>query len=280
MYQIGWFSTGRGDGSKGLLKVTQDSISSGELLANIEFIFCSRERGETEATDQYLDMVADYKIPLASLSYQKYKSARSMPTPNPFAPLPQWRLDYDTEVLELLRGFHPDLCVLAGFMLIVSPEVCRKYNMINLHPAAPDGPAGTWQEVIWQLIEHKADYQGVKMHVVIPELDVGPTATYCTFSLRGKPFDSYWDEIDGKSVIQVKREQGESNPLFQAIRKYGYTRELPLVVATLKVFSQGQVKLTDDKRVINASGVSINGYDLTNEIDEIVEDILLKEIDI
>ncbi len=53
MYQLGWFSTGRGDGSKGLLKAVQDGISLGELNANIEFVFCSRERGETEATDRY-----------------------------------------------------------------------------------------------------------------------------------------------------------------------------------------------------------------------------------
>ena len=55
-----------------------------------------------------------------------------------------------------LQGFHPDLCVLAGYMLIVGEEMCQRYNMINLHPAAPGGPTGTWQEVIWQLIDSKA----------------------------------------------------------------------------------------------------------------------------
>ena len=126
MYQLGWFSTGRGDGSKGLLKAAQDRISSGELNANIEFVFCSRERGETEATDRYLDMVTDYGIPLVSLSYQRYRSMRGMPNPDPLEPLPSWRLDYDREVIKRLGDFKPDLCVLAGFMLIVGPEVCRK----------------------------------------------------------------------------------------------------------------------------------------------------------
>ena len=59
-YKIGWFSTGRGAGSRGLLKTAQDSINAGELDAEIEFVFCSRDYGETEATDGYLDMVKGY----------------------------------------------------------------------------------------------------------------------------------------------------------------------------------------------------------------------------
>ena len=184
-YRIGWFSTGRGAGSKGLLKTTQDAIKAGELDAEIEFVFCSRERGETEATDQYLDMVKDYGIPLVSFSYQKYRASRGMPNPDLSQPLPQWRLDYDREVMQCLKKFHPDLCVLAGLMIVTSPVMCAKYAIINLHPAAPGGPAGTWQQVIWKLIETKADMQGIKMHVAIPELDMGPTATYCLFSIRG-----------------------------------------------------------------------------------------------
>jgi hypothetical protein len=76
--------------------------------------------------------------------------------------------------------------------------MCLRYNMINLHPAAPGGPAGTWQEVIWQLIRTGAHKTGVMMHLVTPELDRGPVVTYCIFSIRGStPFDGYWQEIEG-----------------------------------------------------------------------------------
>jgi phosphoribosylglycinamide formyltransferase-1 len=273
-YKVGWFSTGRGSGSKALLKTTQDAIKAGELDAEIEFVFCSRERSETEPTDQYLDMVKEYRIPLVSFSYQKYRAMRGMPNPDPNAPLPQWRLDYDREVMKRLKKFHPDLCMLAGFMLITGPEMCQKYDIINLHPAAPGGPAGTWQQVIWKLIESKADTQGVKMHVAIPELDMGPTATYCTFSIRGKAFDKYWEEIKGKSVEQIKAEQGVENTLFKTIRQYGAVRELPLTVATIRAFSQGRVRITKDRQVVDAAGHIIKGYDLTKEIDEMVKDKL------
>lgn len=273
-YKIGWFSTGRGAGSWGLLQTVQEAILAGDIDADIEFVYCSRERGETEATDGYLDMVKGYSIPLVSYSYQKYKAMRNMPNPDPGAPLPRWRLDYDDEVMRRLEGFSPDLCILAGFMLITGPEVCRRYDIINLHPAAPGGPAGTWQQVIWKLIETGADTQGVKMHVAIPELDAGPTATYCTFAIRGGVFDPLWEEIKGKTVQQVKDEQGAENALFKAIREHGAVRELPLTVATVQAFSRGKVRITKDRQVVDAAGRSIEGYDLTTQIDAMVKDKL------
>lgn len=274
-YKIGWFSTGRGAGSRGLLKTVQDSIISGDLEAEIEFVFCSRERGETEATDSYLDMVNNYGIPLVSYSYQKYRAMRGMPSPDLSQPLPQWRLDYDKDVLKPLEKFHPDLVVLAGLMIVTSPLMCEKYDIINLHPAAPGGPAGTWQQVIWKLIETGADTQGIKMHVAIPELDMGATATYCTFPIRGKAFDMLWEEIKGKTVEEIKAVQGVENALFKAIREHGAIREVPLTVATIRAFSQGKVKITADKKVTDATGKFISGYDLSIEIDEIVKDELI-----
>lgn len=270
-YKIGWFSTGRGEGSKALLRTIQESILSGELDAGIEFVFCTRDRGETEATDTFLDMVQDYGIPIVSFSYQMYKAVRDMKNPDPSQPMPQWRIDYDREVIKRLEGFDPDLSVLAGFMLIAGPEMCAKYAMLNLHPAAPDGPAGTWQQVIWQLIGENAGTQGVKLHVAIPELDVGPTATYCTFPIRGKAFDALWDEIKGKTVDEVKETQGVENALFKEIRRHGFVRETPLILATIKAFSRGKVRITDDRRVVDAGGNAIGGYDLTPEINELVK---------
>ena len=273
-YRIGWFSTGRGEGSKALFKAAQESILSGELDAEIEFVYCTRERGETDATDTFIDMVAGYGIPLVNFSYQKYKALRGMTNPDPSQQLPQWRIDYDREVMKRLEGFSPDLCVLAGFMLITGPEMCQKYDIINLHPAAPGGPAGTWQQVIWQLIEEGADAHGVKIHVAIPELDMGPTATYCTFPIKGKAFDRFWDEIEGMTVQEIKDSQGTDNSLFKEIRHHGYVRETPLILATIKAFSEGRVKITPDRQVIDNTGRVIEGYDLTTEIDQLVKDKL------
>jgi phosphoribosylglycinamide formyltransferase-1 len=267
-YKIGWFSTGRGPDSKGMLQAAYSAIKSGELMAEIEFVYCSREHGETEPTDQYLDMVKEYGIPLVSFSYQKYRAVKGMPNPDLSQPLPQWRINYDNEVLKRLERFRPDIVILAGFMLVTTPVMCNKYEIINLHPAAPGGPAGTWQQVIWKLIEMKADTQGIKMHVAIPELDMGPTVTYCTFPIRGKAFDNLWDVIKGKTVEEIKASEGVENALFKTIRAHGVIREVPLVIATLKAFSKDKITITKDRQVVDAAGRLIKGYDLTAEIDE------------
>ncbi|MCJ7605020.1 MAG: phosphoglycerate transporter, partial [Dehalococcoidales bacterium] len=126
------------------------------------------------------------------------------------------------------------------------------------------------------LIETGADTQGVKMHVAIPELDAGPTATYCTFPIRGGRFDPLWEQIGVKTVQQVKEEQGAENALFKTIREHGAVRELPLTVATVRAFSLGRVRITEDRQVVDAAGRTIEGYDLTTQIDAMVKDKLPK----
>jgi folate-dependent phosphoribosylglycinamide formyltransferase PurN len=269
MYQLGWFSTGRGKGSRKLLKAAQDSIKSGEIEAEIAFVFCNRERGESEATDLFLKMVEDYRIPLVSFSYRQFKSKRGIPDAGQQEALPPWRLDYDREVMAWLQAFHPDLCVLAGYMLVVGKEMCQRYDMINLHPAAPGGPKGTWQEVIWQLIDSEAQGTGAMMHLVTPELDKGPPVAYCVFPIRGKPFDKYWREMQKLSPDSSER-HSEELPLFKLIRQHGLAREFPLIISTLKAFSQGKVKIMASK-VVDAEGKPITGYNLTDEINKAVQ---------
>ena len=256
-YQLGWFSTGRDKAARDLLTVAQRGIALGEIQADIAFVFCNREPGESKESDMFLKLVENYGLPLVYFSYQRFKASRGTAC----------RLEYDREVMNQLKGFSPDLCVLAGYMLIVGEEMCRRYNMINLHPAAPGGPKGTWQEVTWQLIDNQAEATGVMMHLVTPELDEGPPATYCTFSIRGKPFDKYWQEIKGRPMEEVKESEGESNRLFKLIRKHGLAREFPLIIATLKAFSRGKVKIKEGK-MVNAAGKPIKGYNLTDEINE------------
>ena len=274
MCRLGWFSTGRDKAARDLLRTAQDSIGQGEIKAEIAFVFCNRERGESKESDLFLSLVADYHIPLICFSYQKFKAARGLQNPKRGEPLPSWRLDYDREVMTRLQAFHPDLCILAGYMLVTGEEMCLRYNMINLHPAAPGGPVGTWQEVIWELIDSRAQETGVLMNLVTPELDKGPPVTYCTFPIRGKPFDKYWQEIKGYTVREIQKREGKNNPLFKLIRQHGLAREFPLIVSTIEAFSQGRVKINPEKQVVDVEGRTINGYNLTSEIDKQVERVV------
>ncbi len=264
MYQIGWFSSGRGEGSRNLLTAMKESIDKGQITADIAFVFCNREPGHSNETDLFLKLVESYHIPLVCFSSRKFRARRKAD------PLTDWRLEYDRQVMERLKFFQVDVCVLAGYMLIVGEEMCQRYDMINLHPAAPGGPQGTWREVIWKLIEREASETGVMMHLVIPELDKGPPVTYCTFPIRGEPFDRHWEEIKGLPTNELIARQGDDNPLFRLIRSEGVKRELPLIVATIKAFSEGMVRIEDGK-VVDSSGRMVKGYSLTEEINAIVK---------
>jgi len=241
--------------------VAQNVIERGEINAEIAFVFSNRAPGESAQSDRLFQLVEGYGIPLVTFSDRAFRGGRSIDG--------DWRLEYDRQVMKRLEGFSPDLCVLAGYMLIVGKEMCHRYNMLNLHPAAPGGPKGTWQEVIWQLIASRAEKTGVMMHLVTPELDEGPPATYCTFPIRGEPFDRYWQDIQGNTPEQVEKEQGEDSPLFRLIREYGLAREFPLIIATLRAFSQGKIKIAGGK-VADPNGNPIAADDLTAEIETLV----------
>lgn len=269
LYQLGWFSTGRDKAARDLLQAVHSSIKRGEIKAEIAFVFSNREPGEAKESDLFFELVKSYHIPLISLSYHKFKAREGVSVTGQAGALPSRRPDYGREVMNRLQGFHADLCVLAGYMLIVGEEMCQRYNMINLHPAAPGGPTGTWQEVIWQLIDNEAEETGAMMHLVTPELDKGPPVTCCTFPIRGELFDRYWHEIKGGSIEELKK-QGEDNSLFKLIRQHGLAREFPLIIATIKAFSQGKVKIKAGE-VVDADGRYIKGYNLTDEINELVK---------
>jgi folate-dependent phosphoribosylglycinamide formyltransferase PurN len=262
-YLIGWFSTGRDEAARDLLRTVCTSMEQGEIEAEICFVFSNREPGEAAESDLFLELVRGYQMPLICLSSRAFKQSCGE----------AWRTEFEKEAMRRINDFRPDLCVLAGYMLIVGAEMCRKYPMINLHPAAPGGPQGTWQEVIWRLMEQGAEETGVMMHLVTPELDKGPPVTYGTFSLRGEPFDRYWDKIKGRSIEEVKNQEGENNPLFREIRKHGLAREFPLIIATLKAFSEGRVRI-EKGRVVDSSGTGTEGYNLSEEIDEKVREAL------
>jgi len=263
MYRIGWFSSGRGSGSRELLKTMHQNIRSGEVKAEIAFVFCNREPGQFEETDRFIALVKSYEIPLVCFSSLKFRETLDS------SRIHEWRAEYDREVMKRLANFPVDLVVLAGYMLVVGPEMCQKFTMINLHPAEPGGPKGTWREVIWQLIEGRAEQTGVMMHLVTPELDEGPPVSYCRFSIRGKPFDDHWQRMERQSLETIKAREGEEIELFKLIRQHGLKREFPLIVSTVKAFNEGRVRV-ENGRITDNNGHTITGYDLTEEIDRMV----------
>jgi phosphoribosylglycinamide formyltransferase-1 len=263
MISIGWFSTGNGEGSRGLLRFVQERIARGLLDARIEFVFSNRDPGEAEGSDLFFDLARGYGLPLVTFSSTRFRRARG----RPFSSL---REEYDRQVMDLLSSFHPDICVLAGYMLIASGAMCRSYPLLNLHPALPDGPIGTWQEVIWELMRSRAERTGAMVHLATEKVDRGPVVANCTVPITGPSFAPLWEELGRQSLDQVKAEQGEESPLFRLIRQAGYQREPYLLFETLRVVAEGQVILNDG-RVLDRDGKPLShttpkGLSLDREI--------------
>lgn len=291
--KIGWFSSGEMGSEEGrraareLFKTVMRAKQEGVLNIEISFVFSNIEPQEKPFGDEFFRLVKSYDLPLVALSSEKFapkmrkkgkeESKRlhsNLIHDQPPRILDQWRDLYDEVALSpgYLGDFkRPDLCVLAGDMLIWGRPRCDYFNAINLHPAEPGGPKGSWQSVIWEVIKEKKERHGVMMHLVTPKLDEGPTVTFCRFPVIGGEFDIYRTRLEEdkrtKPLEQIIKEEYETNSLHRLIRKEGFVREAPLLIETIKLFADRQIEFRGKELYDSGSDTKFNnGYDLTNAI--------------
>jgi len=230
--QIGWFATSRGTTSLKIFNYIYDAIKNNELNAEIKFVFINRQLGEAENSDRFINTVKSFDIPIVSFSSLKFMPELRKNN------LEEWRTLFDTEVYERIKDFNVDIIMLAGYMLILSKFLCNKFTFINLHPALPWGPKGTWQEVINQIINEKHKEHGVMIHLVTEDLDRGPVLTYCKFAIKEYDFDK--------------------------IRQEGVQYELPLIKKTLQLLSEEKLKIVD-KNVYYNNELLPKGLEISTE---------------
>jgi phosphoribosylglycinamide formyltransferase 1 len=102
---------------------------------------------------------------------------------------PVMRQAYDRQLVEVLRAFAPDLIVLAGWMLILTPEFLERYpgQIVNVHPALlPDGggvevltshgclPALRGPRAVRDALKQRLPATGATVHYVTTAVDSGP----------------------------------------------------------------------------------------------------------
>lgn len=81
---------------------------------------------------------------------------------------------FDAALGDVLDAQAPDLIALAGFMRILSPALCARFNgrMLNIHPSLL--PAFRGMHTHQQAIDAGVQVHGCTVHAVMPELDHGP----------------------------------------------------------------------------------------------------------
>jgi len=239
--RVGWLSTGRDQAAINLLADIVARAQQDGVPLEIGAVFCDRERGESPQSDQFLDVVERLGFPLVTLSSrQSWAEAQKLGVTRS-----DWREEYHRGVIDLLKPYGLGVLVMAGYMLIVGPSLGRRFPILNLHPALPSGPTGSWQEVIWRLLDEGADETGAMVHLATAELDRGPVVSFFRFSLRGGDWDPLWAQLREKrhtmSVAQIAAAEGESEPLFAEVRRRGEIREIPLLYQTLRQFAEGKL---------------------------------------
>ncbi len=264
-FRFGWWTTGRDQAAVNLFNVVWKAVQSGKIKGDFSYIFISRQKGEGEFSDKIIELSEERNIPIISISAIKFLPELRKRDRD------KWRRLYHEKVFDNIESYGSLLAVLAGYMWVLSPQICDKISAINLHPALPNGPTGTWQEVIWKLLKDDANETGAMMHLVTPILDRGPAITYFKFPIRGLDWDELWKEFytlkEKKGFEYVKDKVGEELKLFKKIRYEGEIRELPLIVQTLCSFSTGQLKVGKGA-IFDKYGSPLNTpLDLTRQVE-------------
>lgn len=248
--RVAWLTTGRGPGSYGALEYTFEAIERG-LPVEIAVVFVNRARGEAEATDRLIAMAEAHGSTVELLSSVGFRKERGGKLSKPGEPLQPWRLEYDEAVAGLLGKHDFELGVMFGYMLIATAPLHGRFRFINDHPALPDGPIGTYQQVIEELIRTGAAESGCMMNVVTGDVDRGPVVSYCRYGIRDADNEGLWRD--------ERPEDLQASRLFADIRQRGVGRERPFLVATLRAVAEGRLVVPPAEPI-----------DLTNEVESAI----------
>jgi phosphoribosylglycinamide formyltransferase 1 len=280
--RIGWFSTGRDEAARNLLRVVYEDIRNEGYDAKIAWIFSHREPNdgpeneESRQREQFLVLADEFGIPVKTLSHVRFmpelrkRGLAESPSAIDASPaLLQWRDLYGEEVVKVVGRDPVDLVVMAGYMLIIGDPELRELDIVNIHPAVPWGPRGTWQECIHEIIDTDQDEHGIMVHLVTKTLDRGPVISFCRFPVKGAGWDDLRERWKSEIGLQSTREERESHPLFLKMREVGEIRELPLLNGAIREMAFGNIEIRN-KQIWAGGKVQDKGVELTDKIEEIV----------
>ena len=240
---IGWLSTGNGQGSLGLLQQALDLHKNQKI--SLEYVFSNREYGEKKGSDNFINCVKKNNINMITFSSKNYKY-------NKDKPWKELRNDFDEIVLSKISKYKVDIIIAAGYMLF-SPIICNHFKILNLHPALPNGPIGTWKKVINELICKESNFSGISIHLMTTDLDEGPCISFCKFSIKNEENNYLWENLDNN------KNDLENSDLFLEIRKKMMLYESILLRKTLEKISLKEININ-----------STNSTDLSKEVNQFI----------
>lgn len=202
-------------GDRDALELAQrihSAVQGGEIpQARISAVACNHIRGEDSEADEFLDWCDRQRLPVVSVSSRRLR--RSFPC--------TWREELGRRFRQLLSPYPAEAHLLVGYMLWVDDATAAALPLLNLHPALPGGPVGTWQQVIEAIQSQGASEHGATMQLIRAgqeNRDRGMPVTFFRFPVT--------PEMS-----------------FDQIRAAGFRREPVLLVETLKALARDEVRL-------------------------------------
>ena len=251
MLKLGWFSTGNGQGSLGFVKYFIEFVKKYSLNISLEYVFINRDYGEKKGSDEFIDYLKKNKINVVNLSSKKFRDK------NNYKSFSQGRTEYDKEVKKIISNYDIDFIVMAGYMLILSDFLCKDFRFINLHPALPNGPKGTWTDVVKNLIISNSKESGLNVHYVTNKLDSGKSLGFCKFDISQfkDDWEEYYFELNKGTEIDYTNLK-----LFYSIRNQILDREKILLMCVVEDLLKYKNNLDD----IFAGNNLISNYETIN----------------
>jgi phosphoribosylglycinamide formyltransferase-1 len=182
--------------------------------AAIRAMVCDRVKGENSEADDLLKWCDEQALPVVGVSSRRLR--RHFPS--------TWRAELGRRFRRLLSPYPSEIHLLVGYMLWVDDATTAELPMLNLHPALPGGPVGTWQQVIRTIQSQGSEEHGATMQLVRPgrqERDRGFPVAFFRFPVT-------------------------QSMSFEQIRKAGFRREPILLVETLKALARGELRAGQD----------------------------------
>lgn len=243
MKKIGWFTTARGPGSFNLFNTMIGRLESGDIHAELAFVFINRDVKGNKCRQKMIDMAEERGVPVIILPSDTFLPELRE------RDIDAWRDEYGKGLRGRISEHRLDFGVLAGYMLIIDPETCRRFPLINLHPALPGTYKGTWEEIVQKVVENRDERYGSTVHLCTPELDRGSAIAYDSFPTGRVTSPSMDREAAAK-----------------AIRAEELRREAYLLMETIKLIVEGKVVIRGG-RVTDQGGEMLQAPCLERDID-------------
>ncbi len=273
MLRIGWFSSGRDEQSRELLRTVHMKTKDGTLEARIEFVFCNWEEGEEPQhadfaeRERFFALVHELGIPLITLSWKRVRSESAA------GPKEERRAEYARKMRTMIYGNAFDLGMLVGFSVQMDADTCTRFDLASLQHALPDAPPGTEQEMIHRAISTRAETHGASIRACAADWESQSVISFCSFSLRGSGYAPLWNAIEEKLDVGgnglLPKEDIERDPLYLRIRSDLERRERALVLLTLRIFAESRLDLKKGKVYVEGRPLS-RPCDLTRPVEDLI----------